>query len=212
MKMKGKRNQSLVRICCLLCTAAAVLLAGCGQVKLPEEVDFPALAVSAKGEVTYWMAETFDKAYYDLAELEEMVNSEAEEFNQSHPKENGKKALSVESVAKNAAGDKVVVKLLFDTIQDYRDYSGQELFYGTKEQAALEGYLTQADLVSVKDGTQALVSDILEKGDRHLLIAEGNVRIYGPKKALYVSASAAVSQDGGVQASGTDEYTYIIMR
>lgn len=60
-------------------------LTGCGQAaKLPETVENTSLVVEKDGKVTSYLVNTFDKDFYNLDGLTQMVEEEAEEFNATH--------------------------------------------------------------------------------------------------------------------------------
>lgn len=60
-------------------------LTGCGQAaKLPETVVNTSLVVEKDGKVTSYLVNTFDKEFYNLDGLTQMVEEEAEEFNAAH--------------------------------------------------------------------------------------------------------------------------------
>ena len=60
-------------------------LAGCGKAaKLPETVVNTSLVVEKDGKVVSYLVNTFDKDFYSLDGLTQMVQEEAEEFNAAH--------------------------------------------------------------------------------------------------------------------------------
>ena len=60
-------------------------LAGCGKAaKLPETVVNTSLVVEKNGKVVSYLVNTFDKDFYSLDGLTQMVQEEAEEFNAAH--------------------------------------------------------------------------------------------------------------------------------
>lgn len=91
---------------CLTTVLSGILvlsLSGCGQTaKLPEEVVNTSLVVEKDGKVISYLVNTFDKEFYSLDGLEEMVKNEAEEFNAAHT-DTPEEALTVKTV--QALGD-----------------------------------------------------------------------------------------------------------
>ena len=60
-------------------------LTGCGKAaKLPETVENTSLVVEKNGKVVSYLVNTFDKDFYSLDGLTQMVQEEAEEFNAAH--------------------------------------------------------------------------------------------------------------------------------
>ncbi len=229
MCMRIGRKAGVI-LCGILCLAT--LLCGCGQVKVPEDLLVPAISVTGKGEVTAYIVESFDKDYYDLEELRTIVEEELQDFNEGFVAEaeagEGTAAaemvslkvyapeeislLGDEAVTSEEALPKVVLVLKFRDTAAYEAYTGTDLFYGTVAQANKAGYDLAVELKSVKDGAVIGKSRIYEKGKSHLLIVGDNIRIYGPGKAQYITAGAAVNEDGSVEPSDTDDNTYIIMK
>ncbi len=221
-----------VSLCGILCLVT--LLGGCGQNKMPQDLSVPAISVTGKGKVTAYIVEDFDKDYYDLAELETMVEDELSKFNDSRKSVEGEDAVAMVSLTESEGGlaeiallnetsraaevsetrevPKVVLVLKFRDIACYKEYFGKDLFYGTVTQAQEAGYDLNVELTSVKDGTTIGKSEIFGMGNSHILIVQDKVRIFGPGKAQYVTSKAAVKEDGSVEPSDTEDNTYIIMK
>lgn len=203
---KGRFERRVLVLSMMLVLTA--VLAGCGGVKVPEDVQVSAVAVSKGGKVTAYIVEAFDKGYYSLAELSDMVHQEIADFNKSH----GQDAAKVVSVAE--AGDvlkKAVVILEFQNTVLYKDYMGKALFYGTVADAQKQGYET-VQMIAAKEGTAASDEVFAQNSEKKILIAEGKVRVYAPGQPQYISAGAVCNEDGSVEPSDTEENTFIIMK
>lgn len=208
--MKGRR-QSGVILCSILCLM--MLLCGCSKIEVPADLSVPALAITAKGQVTAWIVESFDKDYYDLEELRAMVNEEVKLFNEEHQTNSGAAAVTVNTLEKTATGNAVKLVLGFRDIAAYRDYTGKDLFYGTVTEARKAGYDLELQLISTKDGSSIDRDDIYGMGRKHILITQEKVKIYGPKTPSYVSPGAAAKEDGSVEVSeDAEDNIYIIMK
>ena len=84
-------------------------LTGCGQAaKLPETVENTSLVVEKDGKVTSYLVNTFDKDFYNLDGLTQMVEEEAEEFNATHT-EATENPMNVKTV--QALGDGALVQV-----------------------------------------------------------------------------------------------------
>ena len=203
------RSKAAVLLFGMICMS--ILLIGCGKSKMPQDLSVPAVSVTEKGKVSLYLVEDFDKSYYHLSELETMIDAELEAFNQSHAGEEA--AITKLSLSElEAEGHKVALLLEFRDASCYRDYTGTDLFYGTVSQAHSAGYDLGKDLSSAKDGTILGMTELLEMGNDKILIVEGDFRIFGPGKVKYVSAAAVLNEDGSVEASDTEENTYILMK
>lgn len=190
---------------------AAVLLSGCGQAAVPEEITEPTLVIDSGGRVTAYLVGEFDKSYYDLSELTAMARDEAAEF--ANASQNGTTPVTVKSVeaAQDGSG-RIVLVYQFDGTDSYKGFIGNELFYGTVEEAFSKGYIQDVTLQSV--GVEApLVRETLEeqKG-KHLIITNAAAVIYCPERVTYLSAGAVMKEDGSVDASQTSETVYILLR
>lgn len=209
--MRARRKAGV--ICCIF-SCLMLCIVGCSRTKVPEEISVPALSVTSKGQVTAWLIEDFDKDYYDLEELRSMVDKEVAEFNKNHTSQEGKDAVTVQSLTESADGSqKVTLVLQFRDTAAYKNYTGTDLFYGTVTEAREAGYDLDVQLISTKDGTTIEQTEIQEKANNHILIVQEKVLIYGPGKPLYISPGAAANEDGSVEVSeGAEDNIYIIMK
>ena len=201
---------------CLTTVLSGILvlsLSGCGQTaKLPEEVVNTSLVVEKDGKVISYLVNTFDKDFYSLDGLEEMVKNEAEEFNAAHT-DTPEEALTVKTV--QALGDGAMVQVVqeFDSADSYAEYNGQDLFYGTRVEALAQGSPVNKELVNAADGTPAdpdKLEKTLEKG--HLIITNASAYIYCPYPVLYISEGVVMGEDGCVDASQSDGVVTILMK
>ncbi len=201
---------------CLTTVLSGILvlsLSGCGQTaKLPEEVVNTSLVVEKDGKVISYLVNTFDKEFYSLDGLEEMVKNEAEEFNAAHT-DTPEEALTVKTV--QALGDGAMVQVVqeFDSTDSYAEYNGQDLFYGTRVEALAQGNPVNKELVNAADGTPAdpdKLEKTLEKG--HLIITNASAYIYCPYPVLYISEGVVMGEDGCVDASQSDGVVTILMK
>lgn len=201
---------------CLTTVLSGILvlsLGGCGQTaKLPEEVVNTSLVVEKDGKVISYLVNTFDKEFYSLDGLEEMVKNEAEEFNAAHT-DTPEEALTVKTV--QALGDGAMVQVVqeFDSTDSYAEYNGQDLFYGTRVEALAQGNPVNKELVNAADGTPAdpdKLEKTLEKG--HLIITNASAYIYCPYPVLYISEGVVMGEDGCVDASQSDGVVTILMK
>lgn len=201
---------------CLTTVLSGILvlsLSGCGQTaKLPEEVVNTSLVVEKDGKVISYLVNTFDKDFYSLDGLEEMVKNEAEEFNAAHT-DTPEEALTVKTVQALGDGSMVQVVQEFDSADSYAEYNGQDLFYGTRVEALAQGNPVNKELVNAADGTPAdpdKLEKVLEKG--HLIITNASAYIYCPYPVLYISEGVVMGEDGCVDASQSDGVVTILMK
>lgn len=200
-----KRFMRFVFSLCL----TAVFLTGCGQAGVPEEIETSAIAVSGKGKITAYLVADFDKAYYDLSELTSMATEEAAEFNAA--KQAGDVASVVVEKVELLGEAKVKLTYQFDSWKVYSEFNEGMLFYGTVKEAAEKGYTSGAVLKSVKDGSVMSEEELLQNGDKMLIVTDAAADIYCPEKVTHVSDGASLNEDGSV-AVQTENIVYILLK
>lgn len=208
-----RQNRTKKFLTAVLSGLLILSLSGCGQTaKLPAEVLNTSLVVEKDGSVVSYLVNTFDKDFYDVAGLEEMVRSEADEFNAAH-RDAGEAPMTVRTVQMLEAGATVQVVEEFESTDSYAEYNEQNLFYGTRVEALAQGISVDLGLVNAADGTPAdsdKLSKALEKG--HLIITNASAYIYCPYPVLYVSEGVVMGEDGYVDASQSDGVVTILMK
>ena len=94
-----------------------------------------AISIDKEGSITEIIHETLDAAYYDAAELENMIYSEVADYNVSH----GEDVIQVDTF--EAEGKDVNLVMKYASAEDYARFNNTEFFYGSMINAQLEGYL-----------------------------------------------------------------------
>lgn len=188
-------------------------LAGCGKAaKLPETVVNTSLVVEKNGKVVSYLVNTFDKDFYSLDGLTQMVQEEAEEFNAAHG-DAAEPPMAVKTVQMLEEGATVQVVQEFADTESYADYNEQELFYGTRVEALAEGISVDLGLVSAADGTPAEEQKLNKALDKnHMIITNASAYIYCPYPVLYLSEGVVMGEDGYVDASQSDGVVTILMK
>lgn len=190
---------------------AAVLLSGCGQAAVPEEIVEPTLVIDSDGRVTAYLVGEFDKSYYDLSELTAMAREEAAEF--SNTSQDGTASVTVKSVeaAQDGSG-RIVLAYQFDGTDSYKGFIGNELFYGTVEEALSKGYIQDVILQSVGSEESLSRGSLEEQKEKHLIITDAAAVIYCPEKVTHLSTGAVMKKDGSVDASQVLGTVYILLK
>lgn len=201
------KNIKLAAGLCLL----VLLLSGCGQTAVPEEISEPSLVIGSDGGVTAYLVGQFDKSYYDLSELAAMAREEAAEF--GRPSSDGTMPVTVDSVENVQDGSgRVVVAYHFDGTASYKEFLGNELFYGTVGEALAQGYLPDMIFQSVGNGTPMTSEALTAEKERHLIITNAAAVVYCPNKVTHVSTGAVINSDGSVDATQAADTVYIILK
>lgn len=189
-------------------------LCGCGEAKLPEIIDRPTVSVLKDGRVMAYLVEEFDKAYYDVEELKDMVVQEAGDYNNSKEQsfENGF-PVTVRDVSLVAGNEKkVCVVYEFSTADVYQHFLEQKLFCGTVMEAQLKNYKFDVTLQSVKDGSELSGNTLLENKEKKIIVTDAKAVIYCSGKVTHVSKGAVYNEDGSVDATGAEGLVYIILK
>lgn len=196
----------------IVCIFTALTLAGCGQVKVPDVVDVSTIAITEEGTVTSYLVDIFDQEYYDISELASMAITEAAEYNTE--KQSGETVpVTVDKVeALEDGSQKVVVTHKYDSADTFMDYNDSVLFYGTVQEAVNEGYNLNVVLKSIKDDSVLSEEDLIQDGERHLVITKEKARIYCPEKVTHISEGAVVDSDGSVDTTQTESTVVILMK
>lgn len=209
-----KRLLVVTAVCLVFC---ATVLAGCGQ---QETVYVPVtsntLEVTEEGRLIAYIVEDFDKDYYDINELKDMVNSEIAEYNKEKAAlvtEAGRAPVLVDKVTMAEDGSaKAVVALNFQNFAVYEDYMGEEAFFGTVSEAIAAGYELEGVLKAVKNG-EALIGDKLKKnGEKKILIVGDEVTVRTYSTVQYLSNNASLITNGYVDATAQEALKYVIVK
>ncbi len=199
-----KRRKGLTAVLC----ATVLLLGGCsagGSAWTPQEPD--AISVSSDGSVTEIVQETLDKSYYDAAELEEMIHSSVEAYNQKH---NGD---SVKIVSYKEDDGDVTLKLSYASTEDYAAFNNIEFYQGSIINAQMEGYLFDTSFYRIKDGKQSGdavdSSAVFNDMSAEVVIVQAPLEVHVDGKVRYISTNAGAISASTVNASGeTNEDSY----
>ena len=189
----------------LLLLTAALLLAGCGGDKDTEEATN--LEFRKNGQVVHTIVEDFSASYYSLDELMSEVSSQADTYNGTA----GSKRITVDSA--EVKDGVITMVMTFQSAADYSSFYRQALFCGTVKEAFDAGYDLDVTLKSVtEEGTTVGRQDILEMGERHIIVLREAVTVRPWADILYVSGD--VEATGSREAASTDPQalSYIIFR
>lgn len=190
-----------------------LVLTACGGASLPEKIEKTTIAIDAKGAVTTYLVESFDKDYYDISELTSMAVEDAAAFN-TEAKSGEGVPVTVEKVELLENGTDARITYRFDTAESYSEYMEGTLFYGTVSEALLAGYhLQAAALSSIKDGT--LVTDAWlkeEASQRHILITNQTADFYLPYAVTHISSDAVYEEDGSVSNPQSEGNIYVLLK
>lgn len=203
----------------LICIAGLFCLTGCGEEETGEQVTN--LQIGKNGIITSNIVEDFEKDFYTIDTLKAMLQEEIDDYNISH---SGAVSLQTVELSEAETGS-VLVTLQYASCEDYTEFNGVELFYGTPEEAQAAGYGLNVGFLGA-DGNAANigVDDILAIKDARILIIRQSAqvsRISLPSKVLYMSEGTVLAdsrivelprpeEEGNIEWQG--ELTYVIIK
>lgn len=204
MRSGMKRLKRLAAGFCLL----VVCLGGCGAAGVPENIEKSTLVLSREGQVTLYLVEEFDKAYYDAGELSAMAQEEVAAFNEAVGVDRTPVMVEAAELIDN---NKVRLMYCFPDGETYTGFGMGFFFLGTAAEAEMAGLLEGVTLQSVKNASPLSEEQLNKKGCM-LFITDSGAEVYCPDKVTGVSAGASVNENGSVTCPGDGVRTYILMK
>lgn len=189
----------------LLIVSMTVLLAGCGSGGSAESET--TLEFKKNGQVVHTIVEDFSADYYDLDELETDVKSQIEEYNTRV----GSDRISLDS--SELEDGTLTMVMTFQGAEDYSSFYRQALFCGTVKAAFEAGYDLDIELNSVQEeGTTINKQDILDMGERHIIVVREAIHLKPCADILYASGDVEVTGDRDAVVTDGQSLSYIIFR
>ena len=156
----------------------------------------------------------FEADYYDGSELQSYAREQVAVYNDA----NGADRVRLERVA---VGDgDAYMRTRYQSPEDYRQFTGYEIFQGTIAQAQEAGYTFSDTFVGVENGAKgdSVGSDqVLSDTEKKVLILRENITVTVEGTVLYVSDESTTVESGDTvsiaQADGNEDattLTYII--
>lgn len=199
-------------------TAAAFLLTGCEKTA----AEMTTIAIQKDGTIEHTLVEDFGEESVDA--LQSMMLEKTAAYNKNSSGDDGIAVKTVE--AKDG-----IVKVVM-TYPDAAAFDGfmnmdvvevdpalrAPFFYGTVEEAYMEGYDLEKELQGV-ESEEVLQgkNDLLAKGENKIIIYDNGmnlgaaVQISLQEKPAYVSGNVTVTGKKLVEVSGEEEIAYILM-
>lgn len=160
--------------------AVMVCCTGCSGI----EKDVNHFEVKKDGSIVNYIVEDFDQSYYNLEELEALIEEEVNDYNQKL----GYRAVKASKVKLSEDGV-VSLKMEYASVDDYNSFNDRNMFVGTVREASAAGFQFTTAMVDVEDETNTISNqEISSLSDMHILITEeaGVVETFG--KVLYISS------------------------
>lgn len=182
----------------LLIMAATFCLAGCGSVDSPNR---NTISVQKDGKIAQTIVDQFERNYYDPEELETMAKEKIARFSDDED------AIVCESV--EASGEQIIVKMIYQSGEDYTGYNNRELFSGTVGEAIERGYSFK-DIVG-EDGNVISDEELSAIRENHVVVVqtkegeELDVNVYD--KIMYASDNVVISGKKNAMIAAGEEKT-----
>lgn len=190
-------------------------MAGCGEEPVEEPIRTSTIVLAADGSFTQCRVGSFDKDYYQLGELEEMVRQEVREYTGAD--DGG--TVTVEQVGVlEEDRSQVIVALHFADSGVYEDYMAtvdqqtSELFYGTVQEALARGYDLAGSLLEARRGAAITAEQLEKSGGKQVLIFEDALQIRCPSKVLYISGNVRLTEAGYVDGTAGEGLKYVVIK
>ena len=195
------------------------ILSGCGKTT----VEVTTIAIQKDGTLVHTMVENFGEDSVDT--LQSMMQDKVDIYNDDNSGTEG--SITINTVETDEGMVKVVM-----TYPDAASFDGfmnmdvvavdpalrAPFFYGTVEDAYMQGYDMEISLESAEegDGLQGK-NDLLSMGKNKLIIYDNEmnqgaaVQISTQEKPLYISDNVTVAGKNLVEVSETDKLSYILL-
>lgn len=176
---------------CCVCLVLGTFLIGCTAKEEEDTVseavyNETTIFVDKKGKVSETIVENFDKEYYNVEELKSEMLAQIDEYNSTR----NETAIKMTDV--KLENNKVFVSIDFNSCTDYMNMLGEDLFYGTIDEAYDNGYKMDVTLKGTLDGKKISKVEIMGMKDKHILIVSEHAKVVLKEKIAYVSANVDV--------------------
>lgn len=188
-------------IAVVLAVLCSVMLPGCGT---SAEKEITTITVEKDNSLTSTIVEVFDRDYYDADDLKEYTLDAVAAYNTASG--------GAVSVSKVEVKDGVVeVEMKYGNAQDYAGFNDKEFFAGTVAEAYDAGMDLDVLLTDASDDSKTVgKNEILQMGERNLIILEEEIAVEVQGKILYVSDGTEILDSKHVVAHPGAGTAYII--
>ena len=175
-----KKRNMIFLMAAMLC-----LLSACGK---ETDVDTNTVIIEKKGQITEAIVEDFEQPYYDQEELKREIEDKISQFNAQSGDE---EAVILDKI--ELTEQTVHVNLIFADYNAYTGFNEKELFAGTVADAYSAGY--EFPQMKQTDGTVISQADVLELGEKHVVIMEELQQVKVPGRITHISDGVSLVDD-----------------
>ena len=200
----------------------AIYTTACGnKTQTDDGGQITSISIEENGSIENTIIEDFSQSYYELDSLSAMIEQDIEAYHNQNP--DSKISLSKCELINDDNTVRVVMK--YGDCQTYTKFNGENLFFGTVQDAYAAGYDFDMTLNEINKGemTGSSISrnDILGMGTKHILIIEKPsdedkaqekiaVKCYGDIE--FVGAGVEPTGKKSANMSWTQDYCVLIFK
>ncbi|MCR4655648.1 MAG: hypothetical protein K5770_05395 [Lachnospiraceae bacterium] len=177
----GKRYIFIRAAAVLFVLLEMLFITGC---RGKSDYDETLIRILKKGKIESDIVEPFGENYYDEAELTEMLNESAREYNE---KAGEKDCVSIEDI--RVAKDIARVVIVYRDSSDYAEFNKVDFFYGTVSEALSNGFDLNMTMLSLEDGRKKGFAELSGIADSHIVILSEPILVETNSDIKYVSAN-----------------------
>lgn len=195
-------RKGLALVLAIVCMTVG--MTGCGG--SDSAVTATTIEVKKDGSVVHTIVEDFAETYYDMQELQNMIQTACSSYNAAA----GDGTVTVESAEETEGVLTVIMK--YKDAAAYAGFNKLALFVGTVKDAYNAGYDLDVTLYSLQDESDAIgKEEILGMGEKHIVILREAVDVRVWNKVLYASGDVLGTGDSRtVMVGDSTALTYII--
>ena len=187
----------------LAAAVLSLLLSGCGAAN---DVDTTTVMIKKDGTVEENIITDFDKDYYSVDGLEQMLSEQIQAYNRTA----GTDTVKLDSVEEKEGENRVKAKIIYSGSEDYSRIHNQVFFSGTVSDAYNAGY-TFVPMIDQESGAAVSEGEILELGSKKIVISEEAVNISVSGKISHVSEGVTLTdKKTAVLPDDGEKLSYII--
>lgn len=187
----------------LAAAVLSLLLSGCGAAN---DVDTTTVVIKKDGTVEENIITDFDKDYYSVDGLEQMLNEQIQAYNRTA----GTDTVKLDSVEEKEGENRIKAKIIYSGGEDYSRIHNQVFFIGTVSDAYNAGY-TFVPMIDQESGAAVSEGEILELGSKKIVISEEAVNISVSGKISHVSEGVTLTdKKTAVLPDDGEKLSYII--
>lgn len=196
-----------------------LLLVGCGK----KTAEMTTIEILKDGSIRHTMVEEFGEGSAEA--LQSLLDEKVAAYNSGN---SGKESVKVDTV--EAEDGSVRVVMTYPDADSFDGFMNMDVaavdptlrapfFYGTVEEALMQGYDLEVTLQSVEEeGALQGKNDLLTKGESTLIIYDNRMNLGAPvqislqNEPAYISDNVTVADKKLVEVAGEDELAYILLK